>query len=286
MRARLKSNPLVKTPIIDSIRLFSLKPGEFLDDYFARFESIVSSLHSCGPLAYSDTERAKQLLYALDDSVWGIKITALEESANFTTLDTEKMFSKLKSHKLSRKCRPNYDASHASKAFVTSARVGGHDANPTNTTVSSSLEFDLFSLAAASDEQYESIPNDEIALLARKFRVLHKFCKERRRSPRGWFECSDTTHFIADCPKRKKLDSSSNKYDYAKRNDYNKGDDKKKYRFGDKKKKKFQKMMSRECATISDLDFSSDDSSSSEEDEKVKRKLVDFTGLCLMGKSS
>jgi hypothetical protein len=31
------------------------------------------------------------LLYALDDHVWGIKITALEESANFATLDTEKI---------------------------------------------------------------------------------------------------------------------------------------------------------------------------------------------------
>jgi hypothetical protein len=48
---------------------------------------------------------------------------------------------------------------------------------------------------------------------------LHKFHKERRRSPKGCFECGDTTHFIADCPKRKKLDSSSNKYDYTKRND-------------------------------------------------------------------
>jgi hypothetical protein len=45
-------------------------------------------------------------------------------------------------------------------------------------------------------------------------------------------------------------------------------------------------MMSQACASLSDLDFSSDDSSSSEEDEKVKRKLGDFTGLCLMGKSS
>jgi hypothetical protein len=75
-------------------------------------------------------------------------------------------------------------------------------------------------LSAASHEQYESIPDNEIALLARKFRALHKFCKERRRSPRGYFESGDTTHFIADCPKRKKLDSSSNKYDYTKRNDY------------------------------------------------------------------
>jgi hypothetical protein len=71
----------------------------------------------------------------------------------------------------------------------------------------------------------------------RKFRALHKFRKERRRSPRGCFECSDTTHFIADFLKRKKLDSS-NKYDYIKWNDYIKDNDKKKHHFGDKKKKK------------------------------------------------
>jgi hypothetical protein len=158
---------------------FSPKPGESLDDCFAHFESIVSSLRSCGPLDYSDNERAKQLLYALDDSVWGIKITALEESADFATIDTEKLFSKLKSHELSRKGHLNHDAS------LTSTRVGGHVANPTNTTDSYALEFALSSLCGASEEQYESIPDDEIALLARKFHVLHRFHKEKRRSPRA-----------------------------------------------------------------------------------------------------
>jgi hypothetical protein len=216
-----------------------------------------------------------------------MKITALEEYANFATLDTEKLFSNLKSHELSRKGHPNHDASLSSKVLITSAHVGGHNANPTNTTVLSALEFDLSSLVAASDEQYKSIPDDKITLMARKFRVLHKFHKERKRSPMGCFECGDTTHFITNYSKRKKLDSS-NKYDYTKRNNYNKGDDKKKYRFRDKKKKKkkFQKIISRACPTLSDLDFSSDDSSSSKEDEKVKRKSGDFTGLCLMGKSS
>jgi hypothetical protein len=142
-------------------------------------------------------------------------------------------------------------------------------------------------LCAASDEQYESIPDDEIVLLVRKFWALHMFRKEKRRSPRGCFECGDTTHFIADCPKRKKFDSS-NKYNYNNWNDSSdKCEGKRKYRFRDKKKeKKFQKMMSRVCAALSDIDFSSDDSSSSEEDERAKRKTRDFTGLCLMGKSS
>jgi hypothetical protein len=71
---------------------FTQKPGESLDDSIAHFESIVSRLCSCRPLAYFDDEHAKQLLYALDDHVWGMKITALQESADFATLDTEKLF--------------------------------------------------------------------------------------------------------------------------------------------------------------------------------------------------
>jgi hypothetical protein len=48
--------------------------------------------------------------------------------------------------------------------------------------------------------------------------------------------------------------------------------------------------MSQACAALSDFDFSSEDSSSSEEDEKVnyKKREGDFTRLCLManGRSS
>jgi hypothetical protein len=167
-----------------------------------------------------------------------MKITALEESIDFAVLDIEKLFSKLKSHELSCKDRLNHDTSLTSKVLITSVHVVGHNANPTN-IISSSLEFALSSLVTASDEQYEIIPDDEIAPLARKLHVLHKFRKERRRSTRGCFECGDTTHFITNYPKRKKLDSS-NKYYYTNRNDSsNKGNNKKKYHFGDKKKKKF-----------------------------------------------
>jgi hypothetical protein len=182
----------------------------------SRFECTVSNLRACGPLVYIDNEHAKQLLYALNDHVWGMKIITLEESADFTTLDTEKLFSKFKSHELSHNGCPNLDASFTSKASITSVYVGGHDANPTN-TISHSLEFALSSLAATSDEQYESISDDKIVLLARKFQVMHKFQKERRRSSRnsrGCFDCGDTTHFVTNYPKRKK-------YDYSNKNVYN-----------------------------------------------------------------
>jgi hypothetical protein len=114
------------------------------------------------------------LLYALDDHVWDMKTTALEESTDFTTLDTEKLFSKLKSHELSRSDRPNHDVFFTSKDLITSARDGGHDANPTN-TISPSLKFVLSFLVTTSDEQYNSISDDETALLVKKFWVIHKF---------------------------------------------------------------------------------------------------------------
>jgi hypothetical protein len=101
------------------------------------------------------------------------------------------------------------------------------------------LEFALSFLVTTSDEQYESILDDEIVLLARKFHTLHRFLKERRRSPRGCFECGDTTHFVAYYPKWKKF-YSSNKYNYNNRNDSSdKCEGKKKYYFRDNKKKKF-----------------------------------------------
>jgi hypothetical protein len=98
---------------------------------------------------------------------------------------------------------------------------------------------------------------------------MHKFRKERRRNSQnswGCFECSDTTHFIVDCPKRKKYDYS-NKNNYSNKNDY-----KKKNHFKYKKKKNIKNIMSRTCVALSDFDFSSEDSSSSEEDEKVNYK--------------
>jgi hypothetical protein len=64
------------------------------------------------------------------------------------------------------------------------------------------------------------------------------FHKERRRSPRGCFKCSDTTHFIDDYPKWKKLDSS-NKYNYSNRNDSSdKGEGKKKYCSGTRRRRR------------------------------------------------
>jgi hypothetical protein len=200
MRALLRLSLHIEIPITDSTRLSLRNLESLLMIAFLALSQLLAAYVHVVLLPILIMSVLNNCC-ALDDSVWGVKITALEQSVDFATLDTEKLFSKLKSHELSRKGDPNHDASLTSKAFVTSTRVGGHVANPTNTNDSSALEFALSSLCAASDKQYESIPDDKIALLVRKFRALHRLRKKRRISPRGCYECGNTTHIITDCPR-------------------------------------------------------------------------------------
>jgi hypothetical protein len=223
------------------------------------------------------------LFYALDDSVWGMKITALEKSVDFATLDTEKLFNKLKSHELSRKGHPNHDASLTSTAFITSASVGGHDANPTNTIVSSTLEFSLSSLAAASDKQYESIPMmrspywrgspEPCTISARRggdhLGVASSEATPPTSSPTAPRGRSSTPPTGMTTPSGTTIARAMTRSTAS----------------GRRRRRRRRRIMSRACATLSDFDFSSDNSSNSEEDENPKCKKGNFTGHCLIGKS-
>jgi hypothetical protein len=51
-------------------------------------------------LPYDDHERALKLIYALDRSVWVVKVSAIIESPNYETLTMDELFSKLKSTKI------------------------------------------------------------------------------------------------------------------------------------------------------------------------------------------
>ncbi|GJN13656.1 hypothetical protein PR202_gb00386 [Eleusine coracana subsp. coracana] len=236
---------------------FAQKPGESLDDTFHRFEAIVCNLRACGNLVYNDNDRAKQLLYSLDENVWGVKIAALEETDEFNTLNYEQLYSKLKSHELSRKSRPNLAIPASSMALLSSSQKGDHSFASYGTNPSldkSSLEFAFSSL------------------------------KERRGGgSRTCFECGDPGHFIAHCPKKKKKvgyhDNNTEDFKQKKNHFYKKG----------KNSKKFTKAIACACvAVLSDVDLISSEGLTSSEEEVEKprgKRKDDFTGLCFMAKN-
>ena len=63
---------------------FTQGPGESIGDMFSRFQSIVNKVNanrSVDALEYTEHEKALKLLYALDHSVWDLKVNTIIESA-------------------------------------------------------------------------------------------------------------------------------------------------------------------------------------------------------------
>ena len=85
---------------------FEMKTGESVDEFFARFNKILGNLRAVG-VTYSNAANARQLLSALDMSVWEMKVTSIQESTVMSTLTLDVLYSKLKTHELDVFARKN-----------------------------------------------------------------------------------------------------------------------------------------------------------------------------------
>ena len=175
---------------------------------------------------------------------------------------------------------------------------GGSSSNANST-----LGFSLASLPSVTDEQLETLGDDDLCLLINKFQhVYHN--RQRRKNPRC-YHFSDPNRFIADYPK-KSSGGQNNNLDYYRHCDRDEGGSNKerrrhKHRSRDRGgrfdkeslKKRFQykakKRKKAFLAQLSDLDKSSDtdrsSSPTSDDDDKKKKKrdkdATGFIGLCL-----
>src|SRR6185437_11533407 len=148
----------------------------------------------------------------------------------------------------------------------------------------------LASLPSVTDEQLETLGDDDLCLLISKFqRVYHN---RQRRKNHGCYHYGDPNHFIAECPK-KSDGGQNNSFDYYRHRDRDEGGSNKerrrhKHRSRDRGghfdkeslKKRFQyKAKKREkafLAQLSDLDKSSDTdrSSSPTSDGSISREIL------------
>ena len=67
---------------------FTQGPGESIGDMFSRFQSTVNKVNanrSADALDYTEHEKALKLLYALDRSVWDLKVNTIIESVGYET---------------------------------------------------------------------------------------------------------------------------------------------------------------------------------------------------------
>lgn len=171
---------------------FEMNTGESLDEFFARFNKILNNLRALG-VTYTDVEASKQLLSALDMSIWEMKVTYIRESPVMSTLTLDILYSKLKTHEL----------------HILTGRTGSKSialvTNPGSSNDGTSTYcYALSSLSQLTDEQLEQYPEEELALLTSRFTRALQNVRSRKRggnnAPRC-FECGDPNHLRQNCPK-------------------------------------------------------------------------------------
>jgi hypothetical protein len=163
---------------------------------FQRFTVVVNNMRAnVDVLPYDDHDRAVKLLHSLDRTVWGGK---------FKAIAMNELFSKLKSPEVYRGMTAKIEGPTDSHSL---ALVGGSKrkskANP------STRMFSLSSLMSLTDEEFDVLGKDELALLTRQFERMHENRVNTRRNTRTCFQCGKPGHFIADC-----LDKVDNRDNY------------------------------------------------------------------------
>jgi hypothetical protein len=184
---------------------------------FSRFQTIVNKMRANkAQLPYGDHERALKILYALDRKVWDVKVTAIIESSGYETLTVDELFSKLKSTEIDYQTQAKLKNPSAPTMTLVSSNGSSSLANPSH------VSFVLSSLVYVTEEQLESLGDDELALVISRFSRFHNNRLNHRHGggpKEGCFGCGDLDHIVAHCPNKNKRDYTSGKHDSGKSND-------------------------------------------------------------------
>jgi hypothetical protein len=171
---------------------FEMKPGESLDDLFARFNKILSNLCAVN-VTFTDAENARQLLGALDMSIWEMKVTSIRESTVMSTITLDVLYSKLKTHELDVFARK-----HGSKSIALSSQSS--KSNDDNF----STGYALSCLSSLTDEQLEQLLEDDLAILSTRISKALQNVRSKKKGnsgPERCLECGLLKHIRPKCPK-------------------------------------------------------------------------------------
>jgi hypothetical protein len=159
---------------------FTHLPSESIDALFQRFTVVVNDMRAnVDVLPYDDHDRAVKLLHSLDRTIWGGKFEAIVE---YDTLTVNELFLKLKSAEVDRGMTAKLeDPTDSHNLTLVGGSKGKANTNPSTRMFSSS------SLMSMTDEEFDVLGEDELALLTRRFERLHENRVNMRRNTRTCF---------------------------------------------------------------------------------------------------
>jgi hypothetical protein len=143
-------------------------------------------------LPYDDHDTAVKLVHSLDRTMWSGKVEAILELEKYETLKVHELFSNLKSSEVDRGVRAKIENSidPHSLALVSSSRTNAN---------MSLRHFSLSFLVSMSNEEFDVLGEEDLALLRRRFERMYMNRTNAQRSSGMCYQCGKHRHFITEC---------------------------------------------------------------------------------------
>ncbi|PWA94885.1 hypothetical protein CTI12_AA055610 [Artemisia annua] len=184
--------------LVQQYEQFTIPEEESIDNAFARFNTIITSLKALDE-NFSSKNFVRKFLRALHPK-WRAKVTAIEESKNLSTLRLDELIGNLKVHEviIKKDSEMVKGKREQSKSMALKAKKDSSD--------------EEYSTSESDDEEYAMAVRDFKKFFKRRGRYVRQPFDERKtshrnkddkkgKSERKCFKCGDPNHLIGECPK-------------------------------------------------------------------------------------
>ena len=184
--------------LVQQYEQFTIPEEESIDNTFARFNTIITSLKALDE-NFSSKNFVRKFLRALHPK-WRAKVTAIEESKNLSTLPLDELIGNLKVHEviIKKDSEMVKGKREQSRSIALKAKKNVSD--------------EECSTSDSDDEEYAMAVRDFKKFFKRRGRFVRQPQEERKvpqrnkddkssKNERKCYKCGDPNHFIGDCPK-------------------------------------------------------------------------------------
>ncbi|GKA73755.1 zf-CCHC domain-containing protein [Tanacetum coccineum] len=169
--------------LVQQYEQFVISEDESIDNAFARFNTIITSLKALDE-GYSSKNYIRKFLRALHPK-WRAKVTKIKESKVLTSLSLDELIGNLKVHEMIiKKDSEIVKAKVERKSLALKAKKKSSD--------------EECSTSGSEDEEYSMAVRDFKKFFKRRGRFVRQ---PRNDKNRKCFRCGDPNHLIGECPK-------------------------------------------------------------------------------------
>ncbi|GJW51568.1 retrovirus-related pol polyprotein from transposon TNT 1-94 [Tanacetum coccineum] len=183
--------------LVQQYEQFVISKDESIDNAFARFKTIITSLKALDE-GYSSKKYVRKFLRGLHPN-WRAKVTAIEESKDLTSLSLDELIGNLKVHEMIiKKDSEIVKAKVERKSLALKAKKESSD--------------EECSTSGSEDEEYAMAVKDFKKFFKRRGRFVRQPRNDKKtfqrsrddktgKNNRKCFRCGDPNHLIGECPK-------------------------------------------------------------------------------------